>query len=312
MPVPPASFETPQLLAALRAAGEPTRLRLLALCSGQEHSVSALAEVLGQSEPRVSRHLKQLCQAGLLERLREGAWVRYRVPAAGRELEFVRGLLGRWADTDALRLRDAARVSERADRAATAVPHDDSRLGRSLRRFVTAEMPAGERFACALVVGSTAAELLNAGGAISRRVVVLSESRIAAQRLRLRAERIGADCEVRVADLTRIPALVRAIGLLPPLDAVIADRLGASAAEMTLILRALRARLAAGGRISFFVRYDSLGQGRGKVVEHPLAHVRRLLGEAGFACDRLQPIEADGEHVIAAAATCASFHERVA
>src|SRR5689334_22458276 len=68
-----------ELLAALRAAGESTRLRLLLLCARGELTVSELAQILGQSQPRVSRHLKLLCDAGLLDRLREGSWVFYRL-----------------------------------------------------------------------------------------------------------------------------------------------------------------------------------------------------------------------------------------
>ena len=64
-----------QLLTALRAVAEPTRLRLLALCAEGQFTVSELVQILGQSQPRVSRHLKQLSDAGLLERLPEGSWV---------------------------------------------------------------------------------------------------------------------------------------------------------------------------------------------------------------------------------------------
>ena len=60
-----------ELLAGLRAAAEPTRLRLLALCAQGELTVSELTDILGQSQPRVSRHLKLLCEAGLLDRFRE-------------------------------------------------------------------------------------------------------------------------------------------------------------------------------------------------------------------------------------------------
>lgn len=67
------------LLSGLRAAGEPTRLRLLALCAHAELSVTELVQILGQSQPRVSRHLKLLEEAGLLERFREGALVFYRI-----------------------------------------------------------------------------------------------------------------------------------------------------------------------------------------------------------------------------------------
>ena len=54
-----------ELLAALRALAETTRLRLLVLCARGELTVSELAQILGQSQPRVSRHLKLLCEAGL-------------------------------------------------------------------------------------------------------------------------------------------------------------------------------------------------------------------------------------------------------
>lgn len=68
-----------RVLAALRAAGDESRLKLLMLCRRSELTVSELVRVMGQSQPRVSRHLKQLCDAGLLERSREGPWVFYRL-----------------------------------------------------------------------------------------------------------------------------------------------------------------------------------------------------------------------------------------
>src|ERR1044071_7120102 len=70
-----------ELLGALRAAAEPSRLRLLVLCARGELTVTELAQILGQSQPRVSRHLKLLCEAGLLDRTREGSWVFYRLSA---------------------------------------------------------------------------------------------------------------------------------------------------------------------------------------------------------------------------------------
>src|ERR671939_563450 len=86
---PGASME--ETLAALRAIAEPSRLRLLILCARGELTVSELAQILGQSQPRVSRHLKLLCEAGLLDRAREGSWVFYRL-ASGRAIS----LLGRY------------------------------------------------------------------------------------------------------------------------------------------------------------------------------------------------------------------------
>ena len=82
-----------QVLAALRAAGESTRLRLLALCAHSDLTVSELVQILGQSQPRISRHLKLLCEAGLLERNREGSWAYFRLPSRGPVADFGRQLV---------------------------------------------------------------------------------------------------------------------------------------------------------------------------------------------------------------------------
>jgi ubiquinone/menaquinone biosynthesis C-methylase UbiE/DNA-binding transcriptional ArsR family regulator len=74
---------------ALRAAGEPTRLRILALLAVEELSVMELGRILDQSQPRVSRHLKLMSEAGLIERFPDGAWVFYRLPAHGARRKLV-------------------------------------------------------------------------------------------------------------------------------------------------------------------------------------------------------------------------------
>jgi SAM-dependent methyltransferase len=80
------------LVAMLRAAGDPTRLRLLLLLREAELAVSELIEIVGQSQPRVSRHLKLLGEAGLLERFKEGSWVFYRAADRGKGAELGRAL----------------------------------------------------------------------------------------------------------------------------------------------------------------------------------------------------------------------------
>ncbi|MGQ0672020.1 MAG: ArsR/SmtB family transcription factor [Hyphomicrobium sp.] len=67
------------LVSALKAAAEPTRLRILLLLRGGELTVKDLTEILGQSQPRISRHLKLLSEAGLVERFRDGSWVYFHV-----------------------------------------------------------------------------------------------------------------------------------------------------------------------------------------------------------------------------------------
>ncbi len=89
------------LLAALRAVAEPTRLRLLVLCARGELTVSELTQILGQSQPRVSRHLKLLCDAGLLDRFREGSWVFYRLSQSSPASALARHLVEACGDAAA-------------------------------------------------------------------------------------------------------------------------------------------------------------------------------------------------------------------
>lgn len=77
------SISVSGLVSALRAAGEPSRLRALALLAQGELAVGELAQALDQSQPRVSRHLKVLTESGLAQRAPEGSWVFYKLPAAG-------------------------------------------------------------------------------------------------------------------------------------------------------------------------------------------------------------------------------------
>src|SRR3954453_14404347 len=84
-------------LARLRAPAEPTRLRLLALCARGAFCVTDLCEILGQSQPRLSRHLKLLVEAGLLQRIPEGANAYFLVPA---EASLVHQLLARLPEED--------------------------------------------------------------------------------------------------------------------------------------------------------------------------------------------------------------------
>ena len=84
---------------ALRAAAEGTRLRILALLTQAELTVSDLTEILRQSQPRISRHLKLLSEAGLIERHREGAWAFFRVADQEGGAEMVR-LLSEYLDPD--------------------------------------------------------------------------------------------------------------------------------------------------------------------------------------------------------------------
>lgn len=119
-------MNTPRLsfartLTALEALGEPTRLRLARLLADAELTVTELTAILGQSQPRVSRHLKLMVDAGLIERHREGAWAFFRLNEAGSEAQLVRETLAHLDSADATLSADRVRLVEvRAERARVA------------------------------------------------------------------------------------------------------------------------------------------------------------------------------------------------
>ena len=100
------------LLNALKAVAEPTRMRILALCLKGELTVSELVRILGQSQPRISRHLKLLSEAGLLERIREGSWVFHRLAQSGTGAELAAHLSTMIPADDNLIQRDKVRLLE--------------------------------------------------------------------------------------------------------------------------------------------------------------------------------------------------------
>src|SRR5574340_1835195 len=106
--IEPAPLSFPSLLAGLEAAGEETRLRILCLLAEAELTVSELMAILGQSQPRVSRHLKLLVEAGLAQRQREGAWAFFRLAEPGGAL--AREWLRRLDPADPIVYADRARL----------------------------------------------------------------------------------------------------------------------------------------------------------------------------------------------------------
>jgi DNA-binding transcriptional ArsR family regulator len=292
---------SPQLVTWLKAAGEPTRLRLIALCSQGDLSVSDLASSVGQSEPRVSRHLKILCDAGLLERLRQGQWVHYRLAQTSVAASFVQGLMALLDQSDPILAKDRARSQARQEPGMEEARTFESRLGRALGAFVEAEERAAPT-GSALVVGVEHLELLESAAVGSVECTAIAHSRRAAQAARAFAERRGFACRVVLAasteglterDLTRVGS---------NFDAVFLNHLAAPSGTFAGMLGAGKRALSPTGRLWVFERYEALESTRDRVVEHPLALLRRLLRDVGFVCDRISPVEADGEHVLAAVA----------
>lgn len=239
------------LLAALRAVAEPTRLRLLVLCARGELTVSELAQILGQSQPRVSRHLKLLCEAGLLDRFREGSWVFYRRSSAG-----VAGILAAHlvaacderASPLALDLQRLAAIKrQRAERAAAYfrenAPHwdrirslyiDEREVEAALVEIVAAAAPRD-----LLDIGTGTGRMIEVLGPSVGQALGIDQSREMLAVARVNLERAGAvNGMVRLGDMYQLP--------LPDasFDAVVihqvlhyADRPAAAIAEAARMLR---------------------------------------------------------------------------
>jgi ArsR family transcriptional regulator len=296
------SFSSSNLVTWLRAAGEPTRLRLLALCAEKDLSVSDLAQAVSQSEPRVSRHLKILCEAGLVARLRQGQWVHYRVTDAEPAVGFVQSLLTQLSKTDPVVARDRSRLLAATSTApARLASASESRLGRALRAFMESAGPKSAY--SALVVGTDHLELLEAAARAVQACTAIAHSRRSAQAARAYAEREDFACRVMLASNGDALSDRDTEAAGAPFDMVVLDRFTTSNTTLSATLAIAKRALAQGGQLWLFEKYDALEGSRDRVVEHPIARVRRVLNEAGLTCERLSPIEADGEHMLAAVAT---------
>lgn len=109
------------LLDVLKAIGEPTRLRIVALLRHGELTVSDVTDILGQSQPRISRHLKLLAEAGVVQRNREGTWAFFELVAAGPVAAVVRNVLAATGPDDPTLAADLDRLEVvRSRRAAAA------------------------------------------------------------------------------------------------------------------------------------------------------------------------------------------------
>ena len=209
------------LLEALKAAAEPTRLRLLALLAQGEMTVSELTGILGQSQPRVSRHLKLLCDAGLLERLPEGSWVFYRLarPAAGtEEAAIARRLLEMLPYDDPVLARDLqGYLAVREERAAAAAEYfrRNAQHWSEIRSFHIDEREV-ERALVHLLPQDKVSELLDIGTGTGRIVELFGDRGVNATGIDLSREMLSVaranlartnlrNCYVRHGDMYRLP-----------------------------------------------------------------------------------------------------------
>lgn len=206
------------LLSMLRATADSTRLRLILVLREAELTVTELTQILGQSQPRVSRHLKLLCEAGLLQRYKEGSWVFYRQAETLPRTQFLDAIAtlaqpdSETFDADLRRLQS---VRDARSAAAQAFFRANASQWERLRSLHAPEREVEEAVLGAIPSQSTEA-LLDAGTGTGRMLELLSARirrgigvDISPEMLAIardRLERAGLHhCQVRLADVYRLP-----------------------------------------------------------------------------------------------------------
>jgi ubiquinone/menaquinone biosynthesis C-methylase UbiE/DNA-binding transcriptional ArsR family regulator len=248
---PPPGASMDELLAALRAVAETTRLRLLVLCARGELTVSELAQILGQSQPRVSRHLKLLCEAGLLDRFREGSWVFYRLSSGSAASALSRHLVAACATADetiALDLQRLAATKRQRAELAAAYFRENAVQWHRIRSLYIDEREV-EAALSEIIAGRDPHDLLDIGTGTGRMLEILGprvvhalgidQSREMLAVARVNLEKAGlANSIVRLGDMYQLPLADGSF------DAVVihqvlhyADRPEAAIAEAARVLR---------------------------------------------------------------------------
>ena len=206
------------VVAMLRAAGDPTRLRLLLLLREAELTVSELTQILGQSQPRISRHLKLLTEAGLIERFKEGAWVFYRADDKGAPAQLSAAIAELAANSGGILDIDLKRLAAvREARAAEAASFFRANAAEWERiRALHAPDAEVEAAILRLIAGHTIENLLDAGTGTGQMLELLaphfkravgvdvSPEMLAIARDRLARLKLP-HCQVRLADIYRLP-----------------------------------------------------------------------------------------------------------
>ena len=206
------------LLQGLRAIGEPTRLRVLSLCGHSELAVRELVEILGQSQPRVSRHLKLLVDAGILERNREGIWAFYRAATRGPGGELARVALDLIPMEDPMIALDLERLEQvrlrRAERAQAYFRENSARWRDIRARYV--DEAQGEAALASFFPSGSYTSLLDIGTGTGRMLELLGPAAAHGLGIDLNHEMLTiaranlerselSHCQVRKADMYNMP-----------------------------------------------------------------------------------------------------------
>ena len=198
---------TESLLQQIKALGDPTRLRLVALCRQGECSVSELTLAIGQSQPRISQQLKHLCEAGILKRFRDGKRVFYRVPGSRSAPPRLRQLLELIPDQDPIFEADwNLLMQSRGERVGEMLSdrQDDSAL-RDLHRAIL-DLTVTAQVGDLLDVGCGRGAILKLLASRANRAVGVDIDANARQLARAELMLAGIpNCSLRKGDMYRLP-----------------------------------------------------------------------------------------------------------
>jgi ArsR family transcriptional regulator len=282
----------------LKAAAEPTRLRLLAVCSDGELTVTEICRVIGQSQPRVSRHLKLLCDAGLLVRFREEHCVYYRAPVRGTGEQVARQLLEWLERSDPILDRDrrrAAKVREQRlkavspARAPVNAGEDEDLREALLQEIGTA--PVGEL----LDVGTGSGRILRWLAPRASQAVGIDLASEALRAARSSVHGAGlSHCLLQKGDMYELPFPAATF------DTVTMERaLAAAERPLDALVEAARV-LKPGARLVLIEDFDGLEARHDTSARHPLAVLRDWLSRAELECERLRPVDCGSSHLLLA------------
>lgn len=247
------SNTTDQLLSQFKALSDVHRLRLLALCQHGELSVSELTAVLGQSQPRVSQHLKQLCDAGLLRRFRDGKRVYYRLPAGSMAQRRLLALIPAAKspfDDDVRRLRQLRGAEVLSAPPVAAVRKPDQRAIHRALLDQTVAAPIGDL----LDIGCGRGAILKLLASRANRAIGVDIDADVRDMARAELLLAGlANCSLRKGDMYQLPFEDCSF------DTIVLDDVLGSATQPVDALREARRLLRPGGRLFLLLNISADG-----------------------------------------------------
>ena len=292
---------TEQLIFQLKALANPIRLRLLAICMHGECSVSELAQVLVQSQPRISQHLKQLCDADLLQRFRDGHFVYYRMSLGGDQAAVRRRFFALLPTDEPAFERDLQKLRNLRS-AKSGVPasvQNDASI-RHLHRALV-ELTVAAPLGALIDIGSGQGRILKLLGSRAHRAVGVDIDADARQLARTELLLAGVEnCSVRKGDMYDLPFADAEFDTV-----ILDDVLGAADKPLVAIAEACRL-LKPGGRMLLLGKSDS---GKIALLEE---HFAQWCQAAGLRLAPPRRIPRQEPHWLLAVATLSNYESEAA